>query len=90
MTYKNFRPMQPLSLASFPRYVGGAMLQAKDVLRRKFDKNIKSFLKTELPGGGYYLSTGWEQQFLERFHSNYGLPMMRYEAARSSSPPRPN
>jgi hypothetical protein len=72
LTYKNFRPMLPLSLASFPRYVGGALRQGTDVLRRKFDKTLKNRVATELPGGRY-VSDGWEQRFLGRFREAYGL-----------------
>jgi hypothetical protein len=72
LTYKNYRPMQPLSIATFPLYLVGVILQAGDVLRRRFDKSLKESVRTDLPGG-YYLSSGWEKHFLERTRNKYGL-----------------
>jgi hypothetical protein len=72
LTYKNYRPMLPLSVTAFPLYMVGFTLQAGDWLRRRFDKSLKESTKTDLPGG-YYLSDGWANQFLGRTAEKYGL-----------------
>lgn len=72
LTYKNYRPMLPLSLTSFPLYMMGFTLQAGDWVRRKIEKKSKETTKTELPDG-YYLSDGWENQFIGRTVEKYGL-----------------
>ena len=74
LTYKNYRPMLPLSGAAFPLYLMGFTLQAGDWLRRKFDKSLKEATRTDLPEG-YYLSDGWAKQFLDRTVEKYGLPV---------------
>jgi hypothetical protein len=77
LTYKNYRPMLPLSATTLPLYLKGFALQARDVMRRKFDKSLKESTRTDLPGG-YYLSDGWEKQFLDRTVKKYGL-LVKYE-----------
>ncbi len=74
MTYSTFRPMSPLSLTSAPFYLIGFTLQVADWLRDKFDDIKKEPTRTDLPGG-YYLSNGWEKQFLGRTVKKYGLPL---------------
>ncbi|MGA2531512.1 MAG: asparagine synthase-related protein [Candidatus Aminicenantales bacterium] len=73
LTYKNYRPMMPLSTTAFPFYLLGATLQARDVLRRKFDKTLKESTRTDFPGG-YYLSGDWAKSFFQRTRDMYGLP----------------
>jgi hypothetical protein len=74
MTYSTFRPMLPLSITSAPFYLMGFTLQVADWLRDKFDDIKKEPTRTDLPGG-YYLSNGWEKQFLGRTVKKYGLPV---------------
>ena len=72
LTYKNYRPMLPLSVTLLPLYMMGFSCQAGDWMRRKFDKKLKESTRTELPDG-YYLSDGWEDQFIGRTVKKYGL-----------------
>ena len=72
LTYKNYRPMMPLSVAAFPLYIKGVILQAGDFLRRRLDKTRKELTRVEFPGG-YYLSNGWESNFLDRARKKYGF-----------------
>jgi len=73
LTYKNYRPMMPLSISTFPFYVWGATLQGRDVLRRRFDKSSSESVRTEFPGG-YYLAGDWAESFFQRTKERYGLP----------------
>jgi hypothetical protein len=72
LTYKNYRPMMPLSTLTFPYYLVGFIFQAGDWLRRRFDKSLKETNKTDL-SSGYYLSNGWEKHFFDRTAKKYGL-----------------
>ena len=72
LTYKNFRPMMPLSAASCARYVWGATLQAKDVLRRRREEDPGASITTEFPLG-QYLSGDWAESFFQRTKERYGM-----------------
>ena len=74
MAYSSFRPMLPFSITSAPFYLMGFTLQVADWLKNKFDDIKKEPTRTDLPGG-YYLSNGWEKQFLGRTVKKYGLPV---------------
>lgn len=75
LTYKNYRPMVPLSWVYAPRYIVGVFLQALDVLRRIIIKKGKHD-KVELPGGSFY-SEEWEEYFLDRISTKYGLNIIK-------------
>jgi len=72
LAYKSYRPMMPLSLATFPLYLRGALHQAEDLLRRRLGQSLNESSRIELPGG-YYLSNGWEKYYLDRTEIKYGL-----------------
>ena len=72
LTYKTFRPMLPISMTSFPLYLMGFTLQVISWLRERFEDGQKIPVRTELPNG-YYISNGWEKNFIERTVSKYGL-----------------
>jgi hypothetical protein len=72
LTYKNYRPMMPLSAGSFARYVWGAALQGKDVLRRRFEKGSDSPVRISF-ALGQYLSGEWAESFFQRTKERYGM-----------------
>lgn len=71
LTYKTFRPMLPLSTASYPLYLKGFTLQVAYWLKERLEDKKTKPTKTDLPGG-YYLSDGWEKNFIERTVKRYG------------------
>lgn len=72
LTYKHSRAMLPLSITSFPLNLIGFVLQVGDWVKKRFDKSLKESIRTDL-AGGYYLSNGWETQFLRRTAEKYGM-----------------
>jgi hypothetical protein len=50
----------------------GFTLQVISWLRERFEDGQKIPVRTELPNG-YYISNGWEKNFIERTVSKYGL-----------------
>jgi hypothetical protein len=72
MTYSSFRPMMPLSIISSPLYLIGFITQVAYWLKERVKGVKQKITRTDLPGG-YYLSNGWEKQFLERTIKKYGL-----------------
>lgn len=73
LTYNHFRPMLPLSARTFPMYLAGYMRQIGTVFARRYAQRRQNLQKTDLPGG-YYLSDGWEAQYLSRLMKRYDLP----------------
>lgn len=73
LTYKNFRPMRPLSARSFPLYVWGTVLQARDVVTRRLDGATGAPLTLKLPIG-FYSGSDWALPFLRRTTERYGMP----------------
>jgi hypothetical protein len=74
LTYKNYRPMRPLSVRAFPSFLWGAALQAWDVLRRRFDKSEQETSRVDFPGG-HCLSGDWAESFFRRTSEKYGWPI---------------
>lgn len=74
MTYSSFRPMLPLSIASIPFYLNGFVIQVAYWLVEKFKNINKEPIRKDFPGG-YYISDGWEKEFLGRTVTKYGLPI---------------
>jgi hypothetical protein len=73
-TYGYYRPMLPLSPKTFLRYLLGYTLHIISYfLMNKFPGKVSLPKKSNLPGGGYYLSNGWENSFLRRTAEKYGL-----------------
>lgn len=69
-TYMHRRPMLPLSLISFPSYFLGFAIQGFDWLKRKATKKTQEPVQREIPGG-YYISDGWEKEFINRAKNKY-------------------
>lgn len=71
-TYGYFRPMLPLSLKTLPRYlIGYAINSFSYAFQNRFPDRSSLPQKNPLPGGGYYLSDGWENSFLRRTAEKY-------------------
>lgn len=73
LTYKNYRPMMPLSAATFRRYLWGVILQGRDVLRRRLERAPAESRKIEF-GLGQYLGGDWADSFFRRLKEKYGMP----------------
>jgi hypothetical protein len=76
ITYKNYRPMMPLSLATLPRYAWGTALQARDVLRRRLQKQKSPALRTEF-SLGHYLGGDWADSYFQRTTERFGMSFKR-------------
>lgn len=72
LTYMHSRPMLPLSIGTFPSYLGGYLLQGTHYLKDKVGGARGIVKQTALPGGTYS-SNGWEKQFVERLRQKYSL-----------------
>jgi hypothetical protein len=72
LTYGSLRPMLPLSFTTAPFYTIGLTLHIVHWLRQRFVEIKKGSTRTDLPDG-YYLSNGWEKNFIDRTAKKYGL-----------------
>lgn len=72
LTYNHFRPMLPLSAKTFPMYLVGYLRQIGNVLSRRYAQRRENLQRTDLPGG-YYISDGWEAQYLARIMRRYDM-----------------
>ena len=72
MTYRAFRPMSPLAISSSPLYLIGFSLHVVNWVIERLHEIKEKSVRTDLKDG-YYISNGWEKQFLHRTVEIYGL-----------------
>lgn len=75
LTFDTYRPMLPLSAATMPLYLMGYSLNVKNWLRMKYVEKSRKPSRTVMPNG-YYVSDGWEKQFMDRTANKYQYPVM--------------
>jgi len=73
LTFNHSRPMLPLSARTFPMYLAGYLQQIGTVFSQRYAKRRQKLQRTDLPGG-YYISDGWEAQYLSRLMKRYDMP----------------
>lgn len=72
ITYSHFRPMLPLSVTTSHLYMIGYTLQVGHWFKGRLVGINKKPVRAVFQGG-YYISNGWEKQFLKRTMKKYGF-----------------
>jgi len=72
LTYSSFRPMLPYSISTMPFYLIGFSFHVVHWMRERSKDIKREKTRLDMPGG-YYLSDGWANLFLDRTAKKYGL-----------------
>ncbi|MBN2008198.1 hypothetical protein JW960_02505 [candidate division KSB1 bacterium] len=74
ITYASFRPMVPLSVTTYPRFMIGYVKHHVQWLSKKMQKMHQRSIRTNLTNG-YHISDGWDNMFINRTMLTYGLSL---------------